>query len=202
MPQFILEGRDNAARAESAFVLGFIEAMFFTEGSPAFHAHEWFSDECKEAQEEGQADGTLPGDVGYDDLHPDSLALIQADCEEWQAANAELLKLAYARGYDETQAGRDYWFTRNGHGVGFTDRAELECDDSEYERLTALIMHHAAKGDEPDDSKWQAAFDERARLTCESLGDKLSKAAGRSEVNPFFGGHSTHGDAPFVHVDL
>lgn len=197
MPEFVMEGRDHAARTESAFVLGFIEAMFFTE-SAHVDSSDWFETD----EEERTRDGSLPCDVGYTDIHPDSLDAIRADCEAWQTANAALLSQAYATGYDEAQAGRDYWFTRNGHGVGFWDRGELKCDDSEYVRLTNLIMHHAAAGDEPDDSKWQAAFDERARLTCESLGDKLSKAAGRSEVNPFFGQHVTHGDAPFVHVDL
>lgn len=197
MPQFILEGRDHAARAESAFVLGFIEAMFFTESGDV-DMDSWFETD----EEERTSGGQLPSDAGYTDLHPDSLAKIRADCEAWQSANADLLSAAYAIGYDETYAGRDYWFTRNGHGVGFTDRAVLECDDSEYERLTALIMRHAAKGEEPDDSKWQAAFDERARLTCESLGDKLSKAARNSEVHCFFGDHVAHGDARFVHVEL
>lgn len=164
MPEFVMEGREVAARAESPFVLGFIEAMFFTECSPAYSSDEWFSDECKEDQEEGRADGTLPGDVGYSDIHPDSLAAIRADCQAWQKANKALLRRAYKRaGYDEAQAGRDYWFTRNGHGVGFWDRKELESA---------------------------------------GLGAALSDACRYREVNPFFGDHVTHGDAPFVHVDL
>lgn len=164
MPEFVMEGRDHAARAETPFVQGFIEALFFTECSPAYMSDEWFTPDRIAASESGQADGELPGDVGYCDLHPDSLAAIRADCEAWQAANAGLLEQAYARpGYDEAQAGRDYWFTRNGHGVGFWDRDQLKA---------------------------------------ESLGQLLSDAAGRNEVNPFFGGHVTHGNAPFVHVDL
>lgn len=170
MPEFILEGRDHAARAESPFVLGFIEAMFFTESSSAYMSDEWFSDECQRAQHEGQADGTLPGDVGYTDIHPDSLAAIRADCEAWQAANADLLAQAYSRDYDATQAGRDYWFTRNGHGVGFWDRKEL---DSPGPVGTGL-----------------------------SIGQRLSDACRYDEINPFFGDHVTHGNAPFVHVDL
>lgn len=130
MPEFVMESRDHAVRAESAFVLGFIEAMFFTESSPVYMSDEWFSDECKEAQAEGQADGTLPGDVGYTDLHPDSLAAIRADCEAWQAANADLLESAYVTGYEEVQAGRDYWFSRNGHGVGFWDRGLGDLGDA------------------------------------------------------------------------
>lgn len=159
MPEFVMEGRDHAARAESPFVLGFIEAMFFTETGGTDSA-DWFDT----PEDERTSDGNLPGDVGYNDLHPDSLAAIRADCEAWQKANKALLRRAYARaGYDEEQAGRDYWFTRNGHGVGFWDRKELKSH---------------------------------------GLGAALSDACRYREVNPFFGQHVTHGDAPFVHVDL
>lgn len=183
MPQFIMEGRDHAARAESQFVLGFIEAMFFTETASTPMA-EWFETD----EDERNSDGQVPNDCGYSELDADSLAAIRADCEAWQAANADLLRQAYERpGYDEAQAGRDYWFTRNGHGVGYWDRKELDRDDSEYERLTALIMNHAAAGDEPDDSKWQAAFDERARLPGESLGERLANACRYREVSLFYG---------------
>lgn len=125
MPEFILEGRDHAARAESPFTLGFIEALFFTNTESSVDSSDWFTPETIEARKNGQL-SELPSDVGYSELHPDSLAAIRADCEAWQAANAELLVLAYATGYDEAQAGRDYWSTRNGHGVGFWSRDELD----------------------------------------------------------------------------
>ena len=125
MPEFVLEDSDHAARAETPFVLGFIEAMFFTE-SGCTESAEWFD----APDDERTSDGQLPSDTGYIDLHLDSLAAIRADCEAWQAANSELLRLAYATGYEEVQGGRDYWFTRNGHGVGFWDRKELNCPGS------------------------------------------------------------------------
>lgn len=158
MPEFILEGRDHAARAESPFVLGFIEAMFFTECSPAYMSDEWLSDECKEAQEQGQADGTLPGDVGYNDLHPDALANIRAFCEAFQRENAALLAQAYARpDYDETQAGRDLWFTSQGHGVGFWDRKALDAeglgdnlsDAARYNEANTWFADHVTYGAAP-----------------------------------------------------
>lgn len=155
MPEFILEGRDHAARAESEFVLGFIEAMFFTECSPAYSASEWLSDECKDAQEQGQADGTLPGDVGYSDLHPDSLRNIRAFCEVFQRDNAASLAQAYDRpDYDETQAGRDLWFTSQGHGVGFWDRnlgdiGDKLSDAARYHEAQAWFADHVTYGDAP-----------------------------------------------------
>lgn len=166
MREFILEGRDHAARAETDFVLGFIEAMFFTE-TGCTDSSEWLNT----PEDVRTSDGQLPRDMGYTDLHPDSLAAIRADCEAWQAANADLLAQAYAAGdYDAAQAGRDYWFTRNGHGVGFWDRKEL---DSPGRIGTGL-----------------------------SIGQRLSDACRYREVYAFYGQHVTHGDAPFVHVDL
>lgn len=45
----------------------------------------------------------------------------QKICDEFEAANAELLEQA---GSDE-QNGHDLWLTRNGHGAGFWDRGYL-----------------------------------------------------------------------------
>ncbi len=163
MPEFVLEGRDHAVRKESDFVRGFIEAMFFTNCATGITMDEFFEPDNQNDIEEGRADGCLPCDAGYTELHPDSLQAIRAYCERKQVEMKPLLDKAYERDYDETQAGRDLWFTVNGHGVGYWDRQELDAD---------------------------------------GLGDKLSEACGRDEINPFFGNHCTHGDAPFVHVDL
>lgn len=187
MPEFIMEGRDHAARAESEFVLGFIEALFFTECSPAYDSAEWLSEECQTALEEGQAGGTIPGDVGYADLHPDSLAAIHKDCDAWQAANAELLAEAYARDYDAAQAGRDYWFTRNGHGVGFWDREELDCDSDEYEKLTQDMIIATDSG---DNAAWGEACAARSKLNDESIGNRLTAACRYNEVDVSFDGES------------
>lgn len=144
MSEFVMEGRDHAVRAECPFVLGFIEAMFFTECSYAYDSSEWFTPDCKEAQEQGQADGTLPGDVGYCDLHTDSLARIRAFCAAFQRDNAPLLARAYARpAYDVTQAGRDLWFTSQGRGVGFWDRAVLGADGIGVKLSDAVRYHEA-----------------------------------------------------------
>lgn len=163
MPVFVMEGRDHAARAESDFVLGFIEAMFFTEGDD------------------------LPEGVGYADLHPGSLAAIRADCEAWQAENADLLAFACGpmSGYDEVQAGRDYWFTRNGHGAGFWDREELRRDMARR----------------PDGTLTDTGEEEGLPFLG-SLGEMLSDTCRYREAHAWVGNHVTYGDAPFVHVDL
>lgn len=191
MPEFVLEGRDNAARAESDFVLGFIEAMFFTECC-IFDRVEFMRAEPEDR------DGSLPRDAGYDDLHPDALANIRTFCETFQRDNAALLAQAYGRpDYDETQAGRDLWFTSQGHGVGFWDRAQLAPDSAEYERLTQEIINNRR-----DKAAWGAALAKRKALDSESIGHKLSDAARYHEAQVWFADHVTYGDAPFVHVEI
>lgn len=131
MPEYHLDVHDDhdTWRKLDSFTQGYIEAMFFTETSPAFS----FSDIEKDreawldAEREGQSDGTIPSDATFADLAPESLASIIADCRKFQEQHDVSLQCAYSRGgskgyYDSEDAGRDFWYTRNGHGVGFWDR--------------------------------------------------------------------------------
>lgn len=151
MPEFILNksGRVQIADAPfqgatlafdnlDSFTQGYIEAMFFTDEeqlceesgrdmpSVAFDA---------ETMETRFVGGNSPG---FGDLAPATLARIIADCTAFRASlpvdghGRTWLDLAsdYApQGYDDEQAGRDFWFTRNGHGVGFWDRGLGEVGD-------------------------------------------------------------------------
>lgn len=126
MPEFIL---DTAGRVDQpgllraliwgdldAFTQGYVEALFFTS----------------------TGDDGEPLEQGFSDLAPETLARIIADCAAFRAApawvallealgNEELGDLEAdlaAKGGDpvpDTQAGRDFWYTRNGHGCGFWD---------------------------------------------------------------------------------
>lgn len=103
MPEFILDhgDKESAARfnALDYFTQGYIEAMFFTEASAP-------EDECFGAT--------------VADLSPEAWEKIKADCKAFQEANAATLEAVFRFVHDaDTRAGRDYWFTRNGHGVGF-----------------------------------------------------------------------------------
>lgn len=111
MPQFILEhGSDEAARsfrALDSFTQGYIEAMFFTDTGD---------------RDDGDLENACTAD-----LSAEALEEIKAECAAFQAKAAKLLARAYERsGYDEEMAGRDFWYTRNGHGVGFWDRDALD----------------------------------------------------------------------------
>lgn len=177
MPEFVLDhgSAETAAafQALDSFTQGYIEALFFTDEEHL----------CEESGREMPAvafdmatmetryvGGNSPG---FADLAPDTLSRIIADCAAFQSANRALIDEATTRdGYDDMSAGRDFWYTRNGHGVGFWDRTELESDRDEYEALTAEMV--AAGRDSP---AWSATLAKRNALKALSLGERLSVAA-------------------------
>lgn len=146
MPEFIADtdGTVNGLTWDdlTPFVRGYIECVLFTNTASGISMVEWNEPENVEAVAEGQADGDIPTDSGFGDIYPSSLARIIADCAEFEAKAADLLSQAYgntfpartigdgslpdshrpAWDYDAAAAGRDFWYTRNGHGVGFWDR--------------------------------------------------------------------------------
>jgi hypothetical protein len=183
MPEFQMNGKHKPEfKALPYFVQGFIEAMFFTDCANRVDSDDWFSDENQHALEEGQIDGNLPSDVGFAELHPDSLATIVAFCQAFETAAKDLLEQAYEReDYDSEQAGRDLWFTSQGHGVGYWDRKQLDLfgsDQEEYERLTSLMIENRGN------PKWDATPAERKKLV--SLGDKLSEIARYHEASTWY----------------
>lgn len=62
---------------------------------------------------------------GIGDIEPDTLAEMIQDCTQFQADNAELIEeenlVTRATHSTESQAGHDFWLTRNQHGCGFWD---------------------------------------------------------------------------------
>lgn len=133
MPEFQMPKGDKPATFDklAPFVRGYLEALFFTDCGPD-------SDDLKDAT--------------FADMASHTVAYIVKDCETWQATNAALLALAYERDYDAEQAGRDYWFTRNGHGVGFWDREALNIDDL-GDKLSDACRYHAVNVYRGDDGR-------------------------------------------------
>jgi len=70
------------------------------------------------SNDESDDSGGEPMDRNYsaDDLAPDTLASIIADCEAFQRDNADDLAP-----YKLETAGHDFWLTRNHHGAGYWD---------------------------------------------------------------------------------
>jgi len=129
MPEFILDRGTPESAALFAeldpFTQAYIEAAFWTECEPGT---------CHGEDGNGEPwnpdyHSSLPGDVTFADLHPETLAQMVKDCDEfmhsaaWLDACASLDSLDpdLDGGTDSAQGGHDFWLTRNGHGAGFWD---------------------------------------------------------------------------------
>lgn len=114
MPQFYSQAAEDIGQQLDAFTAAYVYALYFTDTG-----------------EEDQP----PTDA---ELSSFALDAIKEDCADFQQQHADLLAQAYAReSYGgPSQAGHDFWLTRNGHGVGFWDRDALDADDL-GDKLTA-----------------------------------------------------------------
>jgi hypothetical protein len=148
MPEFILDASGKAYVSISdttlearywtdldAFTQGYIEALFFTENEPGTTREDRMTARgtVRKSWETGAREGhhhDMPGDYGFADLAAETLASILADCAKFQQSNAWNTYVAHLDAIsveddspyqDETDAGRDFWYTRNGHGCGFWD---------------------------------------------------------------------------------
>jgi len=74
----------------------------------------------------------LDENYGPDDLTPETVAQMEADCASFRAENAQDIE-----GREE-QAGHDFWLTRCGHGAGFFDGDWPEAGD----RLTEACQKY------------------------------------------------------------
>jgi hypothetical protein len=78
-------------------------------------------------EEEPHACENLDDLFSAEDIAPECLESMRADCDDFIVANAQDLR-AYCEEMrseqwsGEERAGHDFWLTRNGHGAGFWDR--------------------------------------------------------------------------------
>ena len=119
MPGFILNLGDTESHkrfdALPDIARGYMEAAFFT-GIQA---------------DTGDGESVEIAGLGVGNLDPESFAGLEAQAVRFWIENAETLETATESGaYDLEQAGRDLWFTRNGHGVGFWDRGLGDIGDA------------------------------------------------------------------------
>lgn len=102
-----LESDSNASKLD-VFTAAYVAAALWSSTDE--------SDEC----------GGEPMDSNYgvEDIAPQTLDEMREDCAAFQRDNAaELERAARVKpGYDLSQAGHDFWLTRNRHGAGFWDR--------------------------------------------------------------------------------
>ena len=138
MPEFQLNTGSADMSQFDEFTTGYIEVMFF-------------------------ADIDYPDAETYgacvEDLAPEAVERIKADCAKFQADNDALLFKAITSGfslsgqpgpeYNMTRAGSDYWYTRQGHGVGYWDRGLGEVGDE----LTEIAQHNEILAYQGDDGQ-------------------------------------------------
>ncbi len=79
---------------------------------------------------------------GEKDLAPETLASFEADCRKFYDANFDLIS------DNLVDAGRDFWFTRNGHGAGFWDGDWPESGDKLTEASKAFGETNLYVGDD------------------------------------------------------
>lgn len=103
------------------FTLAYLEAALWTE------------DERLEEE--------LPHENGasFDDFSNKFLKDAYDECRKFQVKFDEYI------GNNETQAGHDFWLTRNRHGAGFSDRSDLYGDEETEEMIKAA--HDAGEVD-------------------------------------------------------
>jgi hypothetical protein len=132
------------------FQRGFVNAMLFSTRLPEFAecprclndgVLEYEDDQerlvCCDCSEKLTEQELPAGDRNYDyeDLSLQLLKVIREDCTKFLAEN-ELPEVHKRGSHDETienHAGRDFWYTRAGHGCGFWDGDWPEADE---DRLT------------------------------------------------------------------
>lgn len=87
-----------------------------------------------------ESDSEGPGYGDAEGFHPDAIKHAKAECRKFRRMHrGRLLRYVNLRteecdrkGYDAWEcAGHDFWYSRNGHGVGFSDRG----NDPVFEKL-------------------------------------------------------------------
>lgn len=92
----------------------FIEITDLDRFTQAYLEAAFFTDEDR-LKEEAVESGFDPKEHDFE-WSQEALERAQKDCQEFQAQNAEAIESG-----DTEEAGRDFWYTRGGHGVGFWD---------------------------------------------------------------------------------
>jgi len=117
------------------FTNAYITAALFTSTDNLTYNHgdkkDEFDPEYDDDEKSGVEDnGGEPLDKKYtiNDIDLKTLIKMVKDCREFKKKYEELYESA---GWDDEQAGHDFWLTRNGHGAGFWSRDSSELNNSD-----------------------------------------------------------------------
>ncbi len=101
MPAFQLNKTGRAYDCLSPFAKAYVEAMFFTN--------------C----DSGDEDEDKANRLGTERLTRGALMAIAIDCDKFHDENRATIVECVAAGKTLDSIAHDFWFTRQGHGVGF-----------------------------------------------------------------------------------
>lgn len=89
----------------NAFIAGYFEALYFADSAT-------------------NCDGETVENVAGVDMTEEAREECRQDCAQFLDLAGDKVNLAIVGSddYDHTMAGRDFWFSRQGHGAGFWDR--------------------------------------------------------------------------------
>ena len=109
------------------FTKSYIEVALATSDSSYIYNHgekksQWDTEYDEDAPSGEEEYGGEPLSKKYtiDDIDKDTLKEIIRDCKDFQRKWREWYDAA---GWSDSNAGYDFWLTRNGHGAGFWDRS-------------------------------------------------------------------------------
>lgn len=156
MPEFILDhGSPEASREFNkldSFTQGYIQALFFTDEEHLCEESEGDHEMPSVAFNMATMESRFVGgnSVSFADLAPETLARIIEDCQRFQTANADLIQRACDHDfrYTDESAGMDFWYSRNGHGVGFWDRGLGDVGDALHKAAQAFGGVDTGLGDD------------------------------------------------------
>lgn len=115
MPEFIA---DYIPDGLDDFTSGYLQAAEFTNQEEIEYGYDEHGEQNEDCREDV---------AGWSQRSIDKAT---RDCAKFQADNAALLESYYElSGRGEESAGNDFWYSSNGHGVGFFDRGNENCFD-------------------------------------------------------------------------
>jgi hypothetical protein len=127
MPEFRLNDHPTPKDYDSLseFAKAYVKAMFFTN--------------C----DSGDEDEFKANNLGVSHLTRASLESIAADCASFESQNAETIAAVLAHGErDLSGIAHDFWFTRQGHGVGFWEGESRGYPGDTWKALDASARAH------------------------------------------------------------
>lgn len=143
MPQFILNTPPDADDFARAVAYGYLKPVKGRRIHP-YHALDEFAQAYVEAMfftncDSGDENEHRANELGVERLTRTSCESIAADCEEFQRLAEKEIAATLAHGERDLHGiAHDFWFTRQGHGVGFREGESRGYPGSTGDELTRI----------------------------------------------------------------